>query len=434
MSIRKRTWKTAKGEAKEAWIFDYVDQAKKRHIKTFDTKKEARAYEITVMGEVKDGTHTAPSQSITVREAAKKWLDTGDKNGLEQGTLLQYRQHIEHHINPFLGETRISELTAPAVREFEDKLRKSPAEYPDKEDGKTRARYRNEGKPRSASLVRKVMVSLGSLLSDAQERGLVARNVVRDLRAKRVRGKERRADRRQKGKLKVGQDIPAREEIKAIVTALPDRWRPLMLTAIFTGLRSSELRGLRWEDVDLNAGVIHVRQRADRYNKIGPPKSEAGERVVPMPPMVLNTLREWKLKCPKQKKDKDDEGKLHFVFPTATGQAESPGNIIKRGLIPTQIKAKITRPLLDDDGKPKLDAEGNPMLTAKYTGMHALRHFYASWCINRKADGGLELPPKMVQERLGHSSFVMTMDVYGHLFPRGDDGSELAAAERALLA
>ena len=70
---------------------------------------------------------------------------------------------------------------------------------------------------------------------------------------------------------------------------------------------------------------------------------------------------------------------------------------------------------------------------AKYTGMHALRHFYASWCINRREDGGLGLDAKRVQQRLGHASIVMTMDVYGHLFPTGDDGAELAAAEKALL-
>ncbi|MEJ1938487.1 tyrosine-type recombinase/integrase, partial [Nostoc sp. NIES-2111] len=69
----------------------------------------------------------------------------------------------------------------------------------------------------------------------------------------------------------------------------------------------------------------------------------------------------------------------------------------------------------------------------KYTGFHALRHFYASWCINRKEDGGLGLPAKVVQERLGHATIAMTMDVYGHLFPRGDDAAELAAAEDALL-
>ena len=51
----------------------------------------------------------------------------------------------------------------------------------------------------------------------------------------------------------------------------------------------------------------------------------------------------------------------------------------------------------------------------------------------RKAEGGLELPPKIVQYRLGHSSIMMTMDVYGHLFPSDDDGAELEAAEKALM-
>ena len=94
------------------------------------------------------------------------------------------------------------------------------------------------------------MVSLGSLVSDAQERGLATRNPVRELRGARRRGKERQADKRQKGKLKVGVDIPTREEIKAIVGAAQGRWRPIIIMAVFTGMRSSELRGLRWSDVD----------------------------------------------------------------------------------------------------------------------------------------------------------------------------------------
>ena len=68
-----------------------------------------------------------------------------------------------------------------------------------------------------------------------------------------------------------------------------------------------------------------------------------------------------------------------------------------------------------------------------YTSLHALRHFFASWCINRRADGGRELPANVVQEVLAHSSITMTMDTYGHLFPRSDDRKELAAAERLLL-
>jgi integrase len=128
-----------------------------------------------------------------------------------------------------------------------------------------------------------------------------------------------------------------------------------------------------------------------------------------LPPMVTSELREWKLACPK--------GELDLVFPNGRGHVESHSNIINRGLIPLMVKAGIT------------GADGS----AKYTGLHALRHFYASWCINRRVDGGLELPLKVVQARLGHASIQMTADRYGHLFPRGDDGAELAAAERAFL-
>src|SRR5690606_4448319 len=123
---------------------------------------------------------------------------------------------------------------------------------------------------------------------DAQERGLAARNVVREMRGRR-KG-EKRQERRQKGRLKVGLDIPTREEIKALVAALSGRWRPLLLTAIFTGLRASELRGLRWSDVDLDGRSVRVHQRADRFNVIGRPKSESGERTVPAPPIVINVL------------------------------------------------------------------------------------------------------------------------------------------------
>jgi integrase len=170
------------------------------------------------------------------------------------------------------------------------------------------------------------------------------------------------------------------------------------------------LRGLRWKDVNLKANELHVRQRADRFNEIGEPKSEAGHRAVPFGAFVANTLKEWKLACPKSG--------LDLVFPNGTGNVESLANIINRGLIPAQLAAGV----VGEEGK------------AKYTGMHALRHFYASWCINRPAEGGLGLPPKVVQERLGHSSITMTYDRYGHLFPRGDDTEELDAAEKALLA
>lgn len=260
----------------------------------------------------------------------------------------------------------------------------------------------------------------------------MTRNPVRDIRGARRKGKERAAEKRAKGKLKIGVDVPTPAEVRSIINELAGRWRPLILAAIFTGLRSSELRGLRWADVDLNTLEIHVTQRADRYDDIGRPKSGAGERKVPLPPLVANALREWKLICPRRDIGRiDDAGnaitELHFVFPNGFGNTESHANIVNRGLIPPQIAAGLTV----DTGK--VDKDGDPILKAKYTGLHALRHFYASWCINRHEDGGLGLPPKVVQERLGHSSITMTLDTYGHLFPKGDDGSALAAAEAILM-
>ncbi|MGO9629513.1 MAG: tyrosine-type recombinase/integrase [Xanthobacteraceae bacterium] len=398
MSVRKRTWTTRKGETKEAWIVDYADQNGKRHLKTFEKKKQADAFATTAKVQVRHGIHTADSESVTVAAAGKLWLATAEKNELECATVDQYQQHLDLHIAPYLGRVKLSQLTAPMVREFEDKLSHG-----------TPALGSDDNSPRSPAMVRKIRGSLGSILADAQERGLVARNVVRELRSNRRRGKEGRAERRQKGKLKVGVDIPTPDEIKRILGAASGRLRPLLMTAIFTGLRASELRGLRWDDVDLRRGELHVRQRADRYGVIGKPKSESAERAIPLGPQVLNALKEWKLACPK--------GEAGLVFPNGIGRIESHANIINRVLIPLQLAASVT----DKHGK------------AKYTGLHALRHFYASWCLNRRADGGLELPAKVVQERLGHASIVMTLDRYGHLFPRDDDGTEMAAAEQNLL-
>ena len=112
---------------------------------------------------------------------------------------------------------------------------------------------RQEG--RSPDMVRKVLVSLGSIIADAQDHGLVAHNAVRELRRNRKRGKDRQAELRRKGKLKVGKDIPTLDEISLILHHAPARWRPVLLVAAYTGLRASrasratlgrcQLQGLR---------------------------------------------------------------------------------------------------------------------------------------------------------------------------------------------
>jgi integrase len=375
-SIRKR--KFGPNKDREAWVVDYVDQHGKRRLKTFPNKKSAEAWKTTALHEVQQGIHTAASASITVAEAADNWLKHVEREGRERSTLAFYRQHVEYHILPRLGREKLSALTAPRINSFREELLAAI----------------------SRPLARKVLVSLKSLLRDAQRRGDVAQNV--------AIGVTITMDKRAKRKLQAGVDIPTPDEVKRLIDAAAGKMRVLIVTAVFSGLRASELRGLRWDDVDLKRGELHVRQRADRYNKIGAPKSHSGERTIPLGPFVVNALREWKLACPKSE--------AGLVFPTRTGRIHHHTNIW-RALALVTIRAGLT----DQAGEPKY-------------ALHAFRHFYASWCINRKEDGGLELPAKVVQERLGHASILMTMDTYGHLFPRRDDGAELAAAERALLA
>ena len=377
MSVRKRKWTTRSGEAKEAWIVDYTDQEGDRHIETFKKKKDADAHEANVKVDVRKGTHTAPSKSITVAEAAERWIKRVEADDRERGTLAQYRQHIRLHIVPRIGKLKLAELTSGRVEAFRDELLVKL----------------------SRPMARKVLTSVKSLLKVAKHA-----HVADDVSV----GRSKRSER----KLEIGRDIPSTEEIKRLIAAAPEgRCRTLLMTAALTGLRASELRGLRWADVDLKAAELHVRQRADRYNAIGAPKSASGVRTIPLPPELLAALRTWKLACPK--------GEAGLVFPTSTGAIEHHASML-RSLTPAMLAAKV------------VVAVGNTV-EPKY-GLHAFRHFFASWCINPTERGGRQLPAKVVQQLLGHSSIVMTLDRYGHLFPDAGDRAELAKASHALLA
>jgi integrase len=389
-SIRKRTWE-AGGEIKSAWVADYFDQQGKRHLKTFSTKKAAEAWLVNARHEVARGTHSSESDSITVAEAGALWVQKGVLEKLERSTLRVYGNHVDLHILPLIGTVKLARLSTPVVEQFRDDLL---AEV-------------------SWSMARKVLSSLKSILSEAQRRGLVAQNTAMAVKVD-VRKREKR-------KLAVGRGIPTKGEIQKILAAADGRWRPLLVTAIFTGMRSSELRGLTWESVHFDRKVVHVHQRADQWGVMGPPKSEAGDREIPMSPMVVNALREWNLACPKIKDSQDSPARLWLVFPNGDGKPENHSNIVSRGFGPIQVKAGLANP----DPVEK-DKDGRPILNARY-GMHALRHFFASWAIEQG------FSPKRLQALLGHASIQMTYDVYGHLFPNTeDDHAKFAAGELAV--
>jgi integrase len=389
-TVRKRTWESG-GEVKTAWVADYFDQDGKRRLKTFRTKKAADAWLPQTQVQVASGTHTPESISVTVAEAAKHWIARGELEGLERSTMAKYKNHVDLHINPAIGSIKLARLSAPAVQSFRDDLLERL----------------------SRPMAKKVIGSLKAVISEAQRRGLVSQNVALAVKIK--------TKSRDDNKLAVGIEIPTKTEINSIFAVAAGRWRPLFITMVFSGMRSSELRGLRWDDVDLDGRMIHVRQRADQWGVIGSPKSKAGHRDIPMAPMVVNALREWRLVCPKAPAVGNAQPRLGLVFPNGEGKVESHSNIINRGLDPILIKAGCVFP--DDKLK---DEDGNPIMHAKY-GLHAFRHFFASWAIEQG------FSPKKLQSLMGHSSIQMTFDTYGHLFPSiEDDHAKFAAGELAL--
>jgi hypothetical protein len=122
MSIRKRTWKTEDG-TKEAWVVDYKDQQGKRRLKTFPLKKDATAWwEGHAAHEIKQGTHTPESTSITVAEAGANWIKWAELEGLERSTVDGYFQHLKFHINPHIGNVKLARLTSPGIERFRDTL------------------------------------------------------------------------------------------------------------------------------------------------------------------------------------------------------------------------------------------------------------------------------------------------------------------------
>jgi integrase len=370
--VRKRTW-TSGGDTKTAWVADYFDQGGKRHIKTFERRKDADSWLATTVVDVREGRHTAERSSITVSEACELWLQRGQREKLERGTLRNYSLYVKRIVQ-HIGGIKLAQLTKPMVKKFGDTLL-------------------DTGVPRQTA--RAILAALKGILREAEVSGLVAQNTALGITIS--------SKTREKRKLEIGKDVPSKAEINQLITATKGRWRPLIVTAAFTGMRASELRGLTWPDVDFAKKVVHVRQRANIWQELGAPKSEAGKRAVPMSPMVLNVLREWKLACP--------NSLLGLVFPTAGGTIENHSNLLNRFWWPLQVSLGV----VDEAGE------------AKY-GLHALRHFYASHLID------LGFAPKKIQTWLGHSSITMTFDRYGHLFPSlEDDHAKLAAGELSIV-
>ena len=228
-------------------------------------------------------------------------------------------------------------------------------------------------------MARKVLASLKSILGEAQRRGLVAHNAASPVKVG--------VNKRENGKLTVGRDIPSKEEVQTILRKAEGRWRPLFATAVFTGMRSSELRGLTWDDVNVRPQG-HPRSPARRcLGSDG--RAEVGGRGPRDPDGA-----DGRQCAPGMAPGLPEEANSTSSSRTASAMSRSHANIANRGFYALQIEAGI----VGEDGRPK------------YTGC-------TRCATSARRAIGRGFSPKRLQALLGHASITMTFDRYGHLFP-----------------
>jgi len=338
---------------------------KKRIRKTFKTLAEAKVWRQETQVGLRRRVIRAPSQ-LTLREAAEAWL-AGANDGTirnrsgdvyKPSALRGYAQALRSRILPELGARRLSDVHRTDIQDLADRLLADCLD---------------------PSTIRNALLPARAIFRRAVSRGDVAVNPTTGLELPAVRGRRER--------------IASPAEAAQLLAALPKRDRALWATAFYAGLRLGELRALRWEDVDLDAGVARVRRSWDQKAGEIPPKSRSGRRDVPIPAVLRDYLVEHKLTT---------ERASELVF--GRGH-EDPFNPIT-----ANNRARTAWRLAE------LDA----------ITLHEARHTYASLMIAAGVNA------KSLSVYMGHASVTITYDRYGHLMPGNQD--EAAALLDAYLA
>jgi integrase len=409
------SWTTKSGKKVTRWQVRYKDRAGRRRSSQFDTKGEADDFADTVTSAVRAGRHTHNRDTITVAQAAERWLAAcargrHGRDPCEPKTLDVYEQFVRLHIVPALGGSMLNTLTPGRVRQFRDL---------DMLEG-GRSRY----------LTAKVLTALSAICSDAVGDELMPINPCTGIKLV--------SNRREKAEV----TIPSKDQVRAIMevaerwangntsavfdtqrgpmrfAARITRWRALwwygfLRFLITTGCRSSEVRGAPWSAIE--GSVFSVRQRADYKGTIGPPKSAAGWRDLDLDDGMLAVLDRWRPVAPKSK--------ANLIFPGTGGAPEQLSNISKRLWFPMLREAGIAKLVRGPDGTERHDSP--------FT-IHDLRHFHASLMIEAN------MKEKQLQAHMGHSSIKVTLDIYGHLFmddeARAQRRSVVTGATAGLLA
>ncbi|MCD1259749.1 site-specific integrase [Paenibacillus athensensis] len=319
----------------------------------FRTKREAEKAEISVKDAINKGTYVQPSK-LSLGEYLVRWLDT--RIDLKKSTKIGYDSIIRNHIMPDkISQISLSEINAMTVEGFMTKVHAS--KYSD-------------------SFKRNIFKMIHKALKDAERKQLILRNPAALVTKPKVAKKEMK--------------YWTAEEAKTFLKAIqPHRLRIIFMLAIHCGMRMGEIRGLRLSDIDLERGIISVRHIMDseRNLQIGT-KTNAGNRAISLSPFVIREIEQRIAGIAVEKNTAGDEYEdLGYLVCTKKGRP-----YLKKNFRDIWIR------LLNKTG-------------LKPIRFHDLRHTCASLLL------GLGIHPKIVQERLGHSSVQITLDTYSHLAP-----------------
>lgn len=355
------------------WRVSYVDAQGKRKRPGFSTWSEANDYRQGIEEQIRKGTYRPDADRVTVSEVCEAFLDYAD------GRMKRNERMTRKMLTVYRGHVN-NHILHPDHGVGARKL----SQFTARGVGDFRDALRTSGI--TVPTTRKIIATLHAVLGYAIGQDWVATNAAHGVKVIGPRGE---------GAKKIVP--PSKADLKAILDAADEAFRFAILFAASTGVRAGEQWALRWGDTDLDVGELNIERRVDSYGEEGPPKSAAGVRTVPLSSMIVMLLKEWKLKS--KFKQPDD-----YVFPNRDGRHTCHDNMIKRQYKPTMARAGVSG-----------------------VNWHSLRHYAVSTWI----EAGLA--PKTVQTFAGHSSLLVTMDRYGHLFPSEDHKTAMDVIAGELL-
>ena len=304
------------------------------------------------------GLDIAKAESYTVGQWMDVWYKYYAKIKVRVSSHKTYEGYIKNHIKPNIGNIPLTKLTTLDLQMMYQKLLTG---------GRVdRLESQNQPKGLSAKTVRNLNQIISSAMKLAMEQKLIAHNPADGCALPRVEHREMKT-------------LPAEQLAAFLNEAKKTGTYEMYYLDLATGMRRGELLGLKWEDIDFDHGVIHIRRQVARLNgavQEAPLKTKNSYRNISIGADAVELL--------KQKKEQDN-GKSVYVFPSPTGGPLAPDSVLH-----------MLHRVLERAGLPKIR-------------FHDLRHTFATLALQNGVD------IKTVSGMLGHFSAGFTLDTYAHV-------------------